>query len=160
MHLLPPRPERVQPYELEDAHEVRPEPDVDWTLSADWMTELRLREVRNNQIKQQLQAGLNVCYRSSGSSLWPRVCCNDRCTYEPVRDASVQVEVGDIVFCQVQPSDRFYAHVVAKKALIPVWCPVDIRTQQHYFTITNIKGHVNGWCYAEHIYGKLIDVEH
>ena len=52
--------------------------DVDWTLCPDdWAKELRLREVRNEMIKKQLQLGRPVIYRSSGSSLYPRVWPND-----------------------------------------------------------------------------------
>ena len=95
--------------------------------------------------------GQHVCFRSSGWCLWPRVRSNDQCAYEPVR-AEEQVNVGDIVFCQVQPLDKFYAHNVKAKGK---W--TNGRT---YFTIANLKGRENGWCFIEHIYGRLIDVIH
>ncbi len=99
---------------LRGRHEASPELDVDWTLSANWAEEQRLREVRSELIKTQLQAGIAVCYRSSGWSLCPRVRSNDQTTYEPVTSADM-VQVDDIVFCQVQSSNRFFAHLVSSK---------------------------------------------
>ena len=88
---------------------------MDWTLwPSDWAKELRLRDDRNVRIKEQLQDGKPVIYRSSGWSLYPRVHSNDLCTYEPVKSAD-DVQLDDIVFCQVQPGNRFYAHVVSFK---------------------------------------------
>ena len=98
-------------------------------------------------IKTQLQAGIPLCYRSSGWSLCPRVRSNDQTTYEPVTSADM-VHVDDIVFCQVQSSNRFYAHLVRRKE----WYRND-----WLFTVTNIKGMVNGWCRIEHIYGRLAE---
>ena len=65
-------------------------------------------------IKTQLQAGIPVCYRSSGWSLYPRVRSNGPTTYEPVTSAYM-VQVDDIVFCQVQSSNRFFADLVSSK---------------------------------------------
>ena len=61
-----------------------------------------------------------------------------------------QVEVNDIVFCEVQPGDRFHGHVVKKKEWY-FWY------RCHYFTISNLRGRKNGWYYIELIYGKLIE---
>ena len=80
-------------------------------------------------IKTQLQAGISVCYRSSGWSLCPRVRSNDQTTYEPVTSADM-VQVDDIVFCQVQRSNRFYAHLVKRKE----W-----RNGNLLFTISNMR---------------------
>ena len=84
---------------LRGRHEASPELDVDWTLSEDWAEEERLREVRSELIKTQLQAGISVCYRSSGWSLCPRVRSSDQTTYEPVTKAD-DVDVDDIVFAR------------------------------------------------------------
>ena len=71
---------------------------MDWTLCPDdWAKELRLRGVRNEMIKKQLQLARPVIYRSSGSSLYPRVWSNDLCTYEPVTSID-EVNEDDIVF--------------------------------------------------------------
>ena len=137
---------------MESLHETLPAFDVDWTLHSDWGIELKRREERNVLIKDQLQSGRPVCYRSSGWSLYPRVHSGDACTYEPVTSED-QVWEDDIVFCQVQPGDRYYAHLVKRKE----WSP---RYEKWVFTISNINGHENGWCYMEHIYGRLTECVH
>ena len=148
---IPPKPDRAPPFVLNWAHEITPELDVDWTLCPeDVAKELRLRAVRNEMIKEQLQLGKPVIYRSSGWSLCPRVWSNDLCTYEPVTSAD-EVQEDDIVFCQVQPGDRFYGHLVPRK-----W----FQGGEWYFTISNLKGWSNGWRSIKHIYGRLIRVEH
>ena len=78
---IPPKPDRLPPFVLNWSYEITPELDVDWTLCPeDWAKELRLRAVRNGMIKEQLQLGKPVIYRSSGWSLYPRVWANDLCT--------------------------------------------------------------------------------
>ena len=82
---IPPKPDRPPPIILNYPHEIRPELDVDWTLcSEDSAKELRFRAQRNEMIKEQLQLGKPVIYRSSGWSLYPRVWSNDLCSYDPV----------------------------------------------------------------------------
>ena len=125
---------------------------VDWTLCPQHkQMEYRLREVRNKLLKEKLLAGDTVCYRSSGWSLWPRVSSGDMTTYRPVRSVE-QVNIDDIVFCEVQPGSRFYAHLVKEK-----WW--DAWEEKYKFTISNINGFENGHCHIEHIHGILIDVE-
>ncbi len=128
---IPPPPARRCPiYMLQGRHEASPELDVDWTLSEDWAEEQRLREVRSEMIKAQLQAGISVCYRSSGWSLCPRVRSNDQTTYEPANGAWM-VWVDDIVFCQAQPWSRFYAHLVKS---------IEWYEDDWAFTFSNIHG--------------------
>ena len=148
---MPPMPKRLPPFVLEP-HEVRPELDVDWTLSEDIAVELRSREIRNDMIKEKLQAGRSIVYRSSGWSLYPTVHANDACTYDPVNNHD-EVWPADIVFCQVQPNDRDYAHLVLDEKWSDKW-------NQFVYTIGNMKGRENGWCYLQHIYGRLVDVSH
>jgi hypothetical protein len=144
-------PIRLPPFVLTDSHEVRANPqlDKDWTLSDDWDVELQRRYQRNVMCKEQLLAGRSICYRSGGNSLWPRVQSNDLCTYAPVT-AEVPIEVDDIVFCEVQPNDRFYAHLV-KAIQVGEW-------EDTAYIISNARGRENGWCYRRHIYGKLFEV--
>ena len=68
-------------------------------------------------------------------------------TYAPVTSADM-AQVDDIVFCEVQTSNRFYAHLVKNKYL---------QGGAWVFKISNMQGWVNGWCRIEHIYGKLIE---
>ena len=86
-------------------------------------------------IKTQLQAGVSVCYRSSGWSLRPRVRSNDQATYEPVTSADL-VQVDDIVSCEVPLANRFYAHLVKRKE----W-----RSGNLLFTISSMRGWDSGW---------------
>ena len=70
--------------------------------------------MRNRSIKEELLKHKTVIYRSSGVSLYPRVSSGDQCTFHPVTDPS-DVAENDIVFCEVQPGDRFYNHLVKRK---------------------------------------------
>ena len=73
-----------------------------------------MRDVRNELIKMALLEGRMICYRSSGNSLKPRVCSGDQCCFVPVTH-DAEVKVNDIVFCEVQPGDRFYVQKVKQK---------------------------------------------
>ena len=84
--------------------------------------------------------------------MYPKVHSNDLCCYIPVRFEE-QILQRDVVFCLVQPTGLYYAHLVKEKE----WH----RREQHYrFWISNLKGHVNGWCWIEHMFGKLVQVLH
>ena len=67
------------------------------------------------------------------------------------KDAS-EIGVGDIVFCEVQRSKQYYAHIV-----------LDVQdcydSQEPKYWIGNIQRHVNGWCHREHIFGVLVEVQ-
>ena len=89
---------------------------------------------------------------------------NDACAFHPIQAVtakdgvhSIQKEaseigVGDIVFCQVQRSQQYYGHIV----LNVEQCVY--RNEPKYW-IGNIKRHFNGWCYREHIFGVLVEVQ-
>ena len=125
----------------------------DWTLHPDRQKEQSLRDERNLQIKQALQSGNTAAYRSSGWSLWARVHSNDLCLYLLVRYQEA-VSVDDVVFCQVQPTGVYFAHLV--KAKVP-----DPEVDGAYdYCISNQRGWVNGWCRIEDIYGRLFQVDH
>ena len=132
-----------------EAHEVQFGDDTarDWTGTDFVAEELRLREERNQQIKAQLLEGMTVAHRPSGWSLYPRVFRDDLCYYKPV-SFDEQVEVDDIVFCQVQPSGDFYAALLKDKE----WHDADRRWK---YWISNLKGVIDGYCYIQHIYGRL-----
>ena len=63
--------------------------------------------------------------------------------WEPVTDHSTLV-VGDIVFCLVQPTQRYYDHAIH---MFGGW------GGNIFWQIGNLKepSHMNGWCYSEHI---------
>ena len=76
---------------------------------------MRRREERNVLIHRQLREGRTVAYRSSGCiSLYPRVHSGELCCYQPAAFDD-QIEEDPIVFCNVQPSVYFYAHLVKNK---------------------------------------------
>ena len=137
------------------AHEISPEDDIDWTVHRDdWNEEQRARESRNQQIKARLMAGDSVQYSSTGNSLWPIVCSGDCCMFEPVTAASVLKE-NDVVFCEVQPKGYFYAHKILKIK----WNAAGVAQKyDRWFVIGNQAGRENGWCYKEHIYGRLVEI--
>ena len=112
-------------------HEAAPSFHEDWTRvdgsgldPEKWEQELRLRDTRNRLIREYLTDGRSVWYKSTGSSMWPLVQSNDACTFHPiqavtamdgshgVRKEASEIGVGDIVFCQVQRSQQYYAHIV------------------------------------------------
>ena len=65
---------------VQEAHEVNPgdDFDFDWTQTpGNKQLEQALREVRNHMLKEKLQNGKPVAYRSSGWSCHPRIHAND-----------------------------------------------------------------------------------
>ena len=57
------------------------------------------------------------------------------------------------MFCRVQPKRYYYAHLVHTK----MWNDTD---RQWQFWISNLERHINGYCYTEHNFGKLIQALH
>ena len=147
-----PMPTRPVPKILFQAHEIHPSYEADWTLDSGNGEELWLRRFRNCMIKDLLVSKRSVQYRSTGGSLAPRVQENDVTMWEPIVNHASLV-IGDIVFCAVQPRDRFYGHMIH---YIGDW------NGTTYWQIGNMKNPpwMNGWCYAEHIFGRLMEVSH
>ena len=75
-----------------------------------------LTEKRYDMMKELLYNGTPVQFPSGGRSLEPLVYSGDTCFLWPVVPGTTSIEPGDIVFCEVQPNDRFYCHLVWKKA--------------------------------------------
>ena len=67
------------------------------------------------------------------------------------KEASV-IGVGDIVFCEVQRSKQYYAHIVLA-------IERDYHAMEPKYWIGNIEGRINGWCFREHIFGILVEVQ-
>ena len=76
------------------------------------------------------------------------------CVLMPVRFAE-QVTIDCIVFCKVfwkvQDSGEHYTHKVLSKG----W---DRKRHEEYYWIGNNRGRHNGWCYLEHIFGKVVEI--
>ena len=145
---------RKCPFRIFKPHDVHPDFDNDWTISNDAKKEMKLRHMRNLMIKESLVKGVGVQYQSSGNSLWPRVKSGDCCFFEPIL-APQLLKVGDIVFCEVQPKGRFFAHLILR--MEEDGAAASARNRR-IWTIGNIKGRENGWCYDRHIYGRMVEV--
>ena len=163
-----PMPNREVPRVIFECHEIHPYFDVDWTIPTDKHDvdkEKRLRQDRNEMIKEGLLEGKLVQYKSSGWSLYPIVWSGDTCVFEPMRDGMCKTLKmnWDIVFCQVQPSERYFAHKVIRFEYeqTAASAPGSEEFQGKWYTkkywIGNNKGHINGWCHEEHIYGRLVE---
>ena len=166
------KPDRLPPLVLSCPHEAAPPFHDDWTRvpgshadAAKWEMELRLRDARNRMIHEHLNGGRDVWYKSSGNSMWPLVHSGDACTFKPIQAVTARdgihatapkgesdIGMGDIVFCQVQPTNQYYAHIVLDIEL-------DIYAKETKYWIGNIEQRRNGWCFREHIYGILFRVE-
>ena len=129
-----------------------------------WKLELSLRDQRNMMIREALDAGRSVFYTSSGKSMWPLVQSNDACLFHPIQAVTAEdgvhaiqkeaseICVGDIVFCKVQRSQQYYAHIVLYID------PCYYESEPRYW-IGNIELRYNGWCRRKHIFGILVDVQ-
>ena len=162
------RPTRCPPdVVLETPYDADPQYHQDWTIVKGsnydpeaWAREKQLREQRNILIRESLTNDKSVFYKSSGNSMWPLVQSGDACWFHPIqavtaKDASIhkeasEIDVGDIVFCQVQPSQHHYAHIVLS---------VEDHHQEPKYWIGNIERHKNGWCLRKHIFGILVNVQ-
>lgn len=92
----------------------------------------------------KLQAGETVSFRPRGNSMMPRIKSGALCTVEPI-GPSVVIEPGDVVLCKV--GGKQFLHLV--KAV----------RDGGQFQIGNNKGHINGWCNAKSVYGRLVRVD-
>ena len=117
---------------------------------------------RNLILKEQLREGHPVQFRCWGLSMYPRVLEGDCCIFEPVVVLS-KLRIGDLVFCQTQPDDNFFARTISW-ALTPSVASArdgdgDIGTWKKYGIATQKGKHV-GHCYGNNIYGRLVEVIH
>ena len=157
-------------FRLYDCHDANCEETMDskppdlTNLSLDWSApvslkiaraEARRRWMRNKMIKTMLQRGNMVQYVSGGHSLHPDVQSGDCCLFYPVCDRDL-LNVGDIVFCEVQPANNMMAHKITH---IGFWQQKNWIRPKRYFEIGNNADppRVNGWCHDEHIYGRMME---
>ena len=149
------------PYYIQQPHEVNPGFHFDWTICPDdWPREEALRQVQNKLLERQLKEGLAVAYRQSGWSCYPRIHKNDLCYFEPTSCDWEwdDLQVGDIVFCVVEPGFRYCTHQIKKIEWVWDDDPYVYDWEPHY-TISDLKGRETGRCFHTNIYGKLIFVE-
>ena len=165
------KPTRLPDLIVQSPHEAVPSFHEDWTLvegsdidPEKLEKELKLRDSRNRMIHEYLRDGRSVFYKSSGTSMWPLVHPHDGCTFHPIqavtsmdgrhavnKEAS-EIGVGGIVFCQVQRSQQYYSHLVLS-------IEHDYHAKEPKYWIGNISQRFNGWCFREHIYGILVEVQ-
>ena len=128
----------------------------DWTDVADAALWQFLTTQRYETMKYCLLDDQSVQFRVSGDSLAPIVNNGETCVIEPIATGcNSQILTGDIVFCAVQPGDRYYVHLV--------WRTYEYQTEfgttRTLYVIGNTKEDGrqkrNGWCYREHLFGIL-----
>lgn len=96
------------------------------------------------QYIEQLKQGNTVKFRPHGNSMQPRIESGQLVTVVPVTD-DLLVEQGDVVLCKVE--GKQWLHLVSA-----------IGSDGRY-QISNNKGHVNGWCTRQNVFGKVTQVE-
>ena len=127
-------------------------------------------------IKRQLENGETAAYRSSGWSCYPYISSNDRCYFTPVHVRFLeateycyhtlvywddhmqdwyQLKKGHIVFCAVEPGRRFFAHPI-KNIEWKFWHGSAFK--EPCYTIANLEGRENGYCWKDMIWGVLYQV--
>jgi len=94
------------------------------------------------QYIELLNQGQIVKFRPHGNSMQPRIESGQLVTVTPVTN---EIQVGDIVLCKVD--GRQWLHLVSA-----------IGSDGRY-QISNNKGHINGWCVKNNIFGLVIKVE-
>ena len=62
------------------------------------------------------------------------------------------MDIGDVVFCLVQPNNQYYAHIIVDKETCR------LRKETKYW-IAGIKQHRNGHVFKEDIFGVLVRVQ-
>ena len=125
---------------------------LDWTQPEDepshMSPENAFRWVLNTIMKEQLRKGFPVQLLSNGWPLDPLIKFGDVVVLAPI-SSEADLKVGDLVFCEVQPGNRFYCHEIHR---------INYEAPAAKYTISNIKSMENGWCNIEHIYGRIIEV--
>ena len=134
--------------------------DHDWTNNDDEIAWRYLAELMHNMMKAVLLKKKPVQYRSSGRSFEPLVYSGDICFMWPITEHTI-ILAGDIIFCLVQPNDRFYTHLVWSVG--EYWRRQDEGGPKKFFMIGNNKTgeakRCNGWCYLEHVFGILVKTQ-
>ena len=104
-----------------------------------------------DDIKNCLELGYTVPYRTHGWSLHPLMNSQDLCIFKPVKDGQ-HLHKEDVVFCRCGDPQRYFAHKIKDIE----WVSRDNKPKEPLFTIANERGYVNGRCYSECIWGRLV----
>ena|SRR3990167_3015443 len=92
---------------------------------------------------ESLKNGETVKFRPHGNSMQPRIESGQLVTVVPV--GTQTIKLGDIVLCKVD--GKQWLHLVSA-----------IGSDGRY-QISNNKGHVNGWCMPQNVFGVVTQVE-
>ncbi len=95
------------------------------------------------QYIESLKNGQTVKFRPHGNSMQPRIESGQLVTVTPVTQDCVKV--GDVVLCKVD--GKQWLHLVTA-----------IGSDGRY-QISNNKGHINGWCTPQNVFGVVTQVE-
>ena len=105
------------------------------------------------QYIELLKQGQTVQFRPHGNSMQPRIESGQLVTVVPafkefancgMTDVA-EVEVGDVVLCKVE--GKQWLHLVTA-----------IGSDGRY-QISNNKGHVNGWCTKDNVFGVVVRID-
>ena len=94
------------------------------------------------QYIKQLSEGKTVQFRPHGNSMQGRIESGQLVTVAPVMS---DITVGSILLCKVE--GKQWLHLVSAIG------------SDGRFQISNNKGHVNGWCTRENVFGIVTNVE-
>jgi phage repressor protein C with HTH and peptisase S24 domain len=92
---------------------------------------------------ESLKNGETVKFRPHGNSMQPRIENGQLVTVVPI--GTQTIKLGDIVLCKVD--GKQWLHLVSA-----------IGSDGRY-QISNNKGHVNGWCMPQNVFGVVTQVE-
>ena len=107
----------------------------------------------HRNVKNTLQNGHVVQLQFGGTNLSPTLMPGDGCFFAPIVSCGI-LDVGDIVFCEVQPMGKFLVNKIIRidqggQASSSV-------ASARVFIIGDNHGE-NGWCYDNHIYGRFYE---
>lgn len=94
------------------------------------------------QYIKMLDEGQVIQIRPHGGSVKGIIESGQLVTIEPI--GTVPPDIGDVVLCKVH--GRQYLHIVKSVG------------SDGRFLIGNNRGHINGWCSAAAIYGRVIEI--
>lgn len=95
-------------------------------------------------VRKLLLEGKTPRFRASGNSMSPKIKNGDMVTVSPIFK---NLKKGDIVLAKVR--GRYYLHYILS---------AQGKENKRRYAIGNAKGHLNGHCSIDKIYGKVIKI--